>query len=304
MSPLTYSQHCKWIEKCLEVEWRVKVASLNILLTAVVWRQDHNGFTHQDPGFLDVVANKSPEVVRIYLPPDGNCLLSCMDHCLRSSNYVNVIVADKQEHLQYLPMDQAIEHCTKGIGIWRQFSTDANDEPDIVMASCGDVSTHESLAATDLLLQHFPELKIRFVNVVDLFKLISHADHPHGLTDAEWSALFTPDKPIIFNFHSYPWLVHRLTYKRPGAHQNLHVRGYTEKGNIDTPLELAIRNQTDRFSLAMDAIDRIPSLHNSGAAARQELLNAQIRARNQAFENGVDPEFLSSWTWPHQEKTK
>ncbi|KAL1875960.1 hypothetical protein VTK73DRAFT_9671 [Phialemonium thermophilum] len=292
------NQHCKWIEKALEVEWRDKVASLNILLTAVVWRQDHNGFTHQDPGFLDVVANKSPEVVRIYLPPDGNCLLSCMDHCFRSSNYVNVIVADKQEHLQYLPMEEAIVHCTKGIGIWPQFSTDRGEEPDIIMASCGDIPTHESLAAIDLLLQYFPELKIRCVNVVDLFKLISHVDHPHGLTDKEWVSIFTNDKPIIFNFHSYPWLVHRLTYKRPGS-LNLHVRGYKEKGNIDTPLELAIRNQTDRFSLAMDAIDRIPNLHNRGATAREALRNEQIKARNEAFEQGVDPAFLKDWTWPH-----
>jgi xylulose-5-phosphate/fructose-6-phosphate phosphoketolase len=292
------NQHCKWLEKCLEVEWRAKVASLNILLTAVVWRQDHNGFTHQDPGFLDVVANKSPEVVRIYLPPDGNCLLSVMDHCFRSLNYVNVIVADKQEHLQYLTMDAAIEHCTKGIGIWPQFSTDAGEEPDLVMASCGDISTHESLAAIDLLLQHFPDLKIRCVNCVDLFKLIHPSDHSHGLTDAEWVSLFTSDKPIIFNFHSYPWLVHRLTYKRPGS-MNLHVRGYKEKGNIDTPLELAIRNQTDRFSLAMDAIDRMPHLRNRGASARQSLLNAQIKARNEAFATGVDPSYLKDWTWPH-----
>ncbi|KAL2171458.1 hypothetical protein VTG60DRAFT_2865 [Thermothelomyces hinnuleus] len=297
------NQHCKWIEKCLEVEWRSKVSSLNILLTAVVWRQDHNGFTHQDPGFLDVVANKSPEVVRIYLPPDGNCLLSCMDHCLRSSNYVNVIVADKQEHLQYLSMEDAIVHCTKGAGIWPQFSTDNGAEPDVVMASCGDIATHETLAAIDLLLQHFPELKIRCVNVVDLFKLISHVDHPHGMTDAEWEALFTADKPIIFNFHSYPWLVHRLSYKRPGAWRNLHVRGYREKGNIDTPLELAIRNQTDRFSLAMDAIDRMAGsgvLGNRGAAAREALKNAQIKARTEAFENGVDPDFLKNWTWPYE----
>ncbi|ERT02669.1 hypothetical protein HMPREF1624_00970 [Sporothrix schenckii ATCC 58251] len=291
------NQHCKWIEKCLEVEWRVKVASLNILLTAVVWRQDHNGFTHQDPGFLDVVANKSPEVVRIYLPPDGNCLLSVMDHCLRSSNYVNVVVSDKQEHLQFLSMEAAVEHCSKGIGIWPDFSTDAGEEPDLVMASCGDISTHEALAAVDLLLNHFPELKIRFVNVVDLFKLISHVDHPHGLTDREFKALFTDDKPIIFNFHSYPWLVHRLTYKRPGSH-NIHVRGYKEKGNIDTPLELAIRNQTDRFSLAIDAIDRMPHLHNRGAAARQDLLNNQISARNVAFETGADPAIWTNWTWP------
>ncbi|KAF9869231.1 hypothetical protein CkaCkLH20_13290 [Colletotrichum karsti] len=292
------NQHCKWIEKALEVEWRNKIASLNILLTAVVWRQDHNGFTHQDPGFLDVVANKSPEVVRIYLPPDGNCLLSTMDHCLASSNYVNVIVADKQEHLQYLSMEKAVEHCTKGIGIWPQFSTDQGEEPDLVMASCGDISTHESLAAIDLLLQHFPELKIRCVNCVDLFKLISHEDHPHGLTNAEWVSLFTDDKPVIFNFHSYPWLVHRLTYKRPGS-INMHVRGYKEKGNIDTPLELAIRNQTDRFSLAMDAIDRMPLLHNRGASARQALLNQQIAARNEAFETGMDPPFLKNWMWSH-----
>lgn len=246
-----------------------------------------------------MVANKSPEVVRIYLPPDGNCLLSCMDHCLTSSNYVNVIVSDKQEHLQYLSMEAAVEHCTKGIGIWPQFSTDAGEDPDLVMASCGDISTHESLAAIDLLLQHFPDLRVRCVNCVDLFKLIRHEDHPHGLTDAEWCALFTADRPIIFNFHSYPWLVHRLTYRRPGAHENLHVRGYNEKGNIDTPLELAIRNRADRFSLAMDAIDHIPTLRNRGAAARQSLLNAQIAARNQAFEDGVDPAFLSGWTWPH-----
>ncbi|KAI1505054.1 D-xylulose 5-phosphate/D-fructose 6-phosphate phosphoketolase [Biscogniauxia marginata] len=295
------NQHCKWLEKCLEVEWRAKVPSLNILLTAVVWRQDHNGFTHQDPGFLDVIANKSPEVVRIYLPPDGNCLLSVMDHCFRSSNYVNVVVADKQNHLQFLNMEQAVEHCTKGIGIWQQFSTDANSEPDLVMASCGDVSTHESLAAIDLLLEHFPELKIRCVNVVDMFKLISHADHPHGLTDAEWVALFTDNRPIIFNFHSYPWLVHRLTYKRPG-NMNIHVRGYKEKGNIDTPLELAIRNQTDRFSLAMDAIDRIPKLGNRGATARETLKNQQIAAAAEAFENGVDPPFLSNWVWPESRR--
>jgi len=291
------NQHCKWIEKCLEVEWRAQVASLNILLTAVVWRQDHNGFTHQDPGFLDVVANKSPKVVRIYLPPDGNCLLSVMDHCLRSANYVNVVVADKQEHLQYLDMDAAIQHCTKGIGIWPQFSTDAGYDPDLVMASCGDVSTHESLAAVHLLLQHFPELKIRVVNCVDLFKLIHPTDHPHGLSDREWIALFTDDTPVVFNFHSYPWMVHRLTYKRPGA-RHIHVRGYKEKGNIDTPLELAIRNQTDRFSLAIDAIDRIPHLKNRGSAARQTLLNDQIVARTEAFETGMDPPRLTEWVWP------
>lgn len=280
----------------MEVEWRAKVASLNILLTALVWRQDHNGFTHQDPGFLDVVANKSPEVVRIYLPPDGNCLLSVMNHCLRSSNYVNVIVADKQDHIQYLDMDAAIAHCTKGVGIWPQFSTDIGQEPDVVMASCGDIPTQESLAAIDLLLQHFPDLKIRCVNVVDLFKLISPTDHPHGLSDAEWVAIFTEDKPIIFNFHSYPFMIHRFCYKRPGS-KNLHVRGYKEKGNIDTPLELAIRNQTDRFSLAMDAIDRMPNLKNRGAAAREALRNEQIKASAYSYEVGMDPPSLKNWTW-------
>jgi xylulose-5-phosphate/fructose-6-phosphate phosphoketolase len=292
------NQHCKWLEKCLEVEWRVKVASLNILLTATVWRQDHNGFTHQDPGFLDVIANKSPEVVRIYLPPDANCLLSVANHCLRSANYVNVIVADKQDHLQYLTMDQAIAHCTKGLGIWDWASNDSGAEPDVVMASCGDVPTLESLAATALLREYVPDLKIRFVNVVDLFKLIPEHEHPHGLSDCAYRAVFTNDRPIIFNFHSYPWLVHRLTYKRPGQH-NLHVRGYKERGNIDTPLELAICNETDRFSLAIDAIDRVPRLGNTAAAAREALLNRQIAVRNYAFHEGIDPEDLRAWVWPY-----
>lgn len=292
------NQHCKWIEKCIEVEWRVKISSLNILLTATVWRQDHNGFTHQDPGFLDVVANKSPEVVRIYLPPDGNTLLSVTDHCLRSTNYVNVIVADKQDHLQFLNMDEAIEHCTKGVGIWDWASNDQGEDPDVVMASCGDVPTLEALAATALLRDLLPSVKIRFVNVVDLFKLISETNHPHGLSDVEWKSIFTEDRPIIFNFHSYPWLVHRLTYKRPGQ-ANIHVRGYKEKGNIDTPLELAIRNQTDRYSLAMDAIDRIPTLHNTGAAVREKLRNLQIAAKTAAYENGIDPAYITGWRWPY-----
>ncbi|AAW46259.1 phosphoketolase, putative [Cryptococcus deneoformans JEC21] len=298
------NQHCKWIEKCLEVEWRVKVSSLNILLTATVWRQDHNGFTHQDPGFLDVVANKSPEVVRIYLPPDGNCLLSVMNHCFDSKNYVNVVVADKQDHLQYLDMEAAVAHCTKGLGIWEWACVgDPNENPDLVMACCGDVPTMESLAATALLKEYLPELKIRFVNVVDLFKLISHVDHPHGLTDRQWVSYFTEDTPIIFNFHSYPWLIHRLTYKRPGS-QNIHVRGYKEKGNIDTPLELAIRNETDRYSLAMDAIDRLPHLKNKGSMAREKLYDAQIKARDWAFEHGIDPEDVRKWKWPYGPKTE
>ncbi|OQV01062.1 XFP domain-containing protein [Cladophialophora immunda] len=291
------NQHCKWIEKCLEVEWRAKIASLNILLTATVWRQDHNGFTHQDPGFLDVVCNKSPEVVRIYLPPDGNCLLSVMDHCFRSSNYVNVIVADKQNHLQYLDMDAAIEHCTKGAGIWDWASNDQGQEPDVVMASCGDVPTMEALAATALLREYIPELKIRFVNVVDLFKLIPEHDHPHGMSQREFEAIFTPNRPVIFNFHSYPWLIHRLTAQRP-SQANLHVRGYNEKGNIDTPLELAIRNRTDRFSLAIEALDRMPELGNKGASAREKLLSSQIKYRTAAFNDGIDPEEIRKWVWP------
>jgi xylulose-5-phosphate/fructose-6-phosphate phosphoketolase len=291
------NQHCKWLEKCNEIEWRAKIASLNILLTATVWRQDHNGFTHQDPGFLDVVANKSPGVVRIYLPPDANCLLSVADHCLRSSNYVNVIVADKQNHLQYLDKEAAIQHCTKGVGIWKWASNDEGEEPDVVMASCGDVPTIESLAATALLRSHFPDAKIRFVNVVDLFKLIPEKEHSHGLSDLEYKAIFTDDKPVIFNFHSYPWLIHRLTYRRKGQH-NLHVTGYLEKGNINTPLELAIRNGTDRFSLAIDAIDRMPGLQNKGSGARETFVNERIAARNYAYENGIDMEAFTNWAWP------
>ena len=292
-----FNQHAKWLEKCNELPWRAKVSSLNLLITALVWRQDHNGFTHQDPGFLDVVANKSPEVVRIYLPPDGNCLLSVADHCLRSVNYVNVIVADKQVHLQYLDMDSAIVHCTKGAGIWDWASNDQGAEPDVVMASCGDLPTMESLAAAALLRQHLPEVKVRFVNVVDLFKLVPCTEHPHGMTDREFEALFTPDKPVIFNFHSYPWLIHRLTYRRP-SQRNIHVRGYKEMGNINTPLELAIRNQTDRFSLAIDAIDRMPRFHATGSSVREALRNEQIACQNHAYEFGLDRSEITDWKWP------
>lgn len=289
------NQHCKWLEKCAEVSWREKVASLNILLTSTVWRQDHNGFTHQDPGFLDVVCNKSPEVTRIYLPPDANCLLSTMDHCFRSVNYVNVIVADKQNHLQFLDMDQAVAHCSKGLGIWDWASNDKGEEPDLVMAGCGDVSTQEALAATALLRQHLPDLKIRFVNVVDLFKLQPNGYHPHGLHDAEYAAIFTDNKPVIFNFHSYPWLIHRLTYKRKGQ-QLMRVRGYKEKGNIDTPLELAIRNETDRYSLAILAIDSLKStLGNKGAAAREHFLDKRTWSASNAYETGEDPDDYVNW---------
>ncbi len=292
-----FNQHAKWLEKCSELPWRAQVASLNLLITGLVWRQDHNGFTHQDPGFLDVVANKSPSVVRIYLPPDANCLLSVADHCLRSVNYINVMVADKQTHLQYLDMDAAREHCAKGAGIWGWASNDDGEEPDVVMASCGDVPTMESLAATALLRQYLPDIKVRFVNVVDLFKLVPHTEHPHGMTDREFEALFTSSKPVIFNFHSYPWLIHRLTYRRPAQH-HIHVRGYKEKGNINTPLELAIRNQTDRFSLAIDAIDRIPRFCDTGSGVREALLILQIACKNHAYEYGIDPQEITSWQWP------
>jgi xylulose-5-phosphate/fructose-6-phosphate phosphoketolase len=292
-----FNQHAKWLEKCNELPWRAKVASLNLLITALVWRQDHNGFTHQDPGFINVVVNKSPSVVRIYLPPDANCLLSVANHCLKSINYVNVIIADKQVHLQYMDMDAAIVHCTKGAGIWDWASNDQGEEPDVVMASCGDVPTMESLAATALLRQHLPDLKIRFVNVVDLFKLISRIDHPHGMTDREFEALFTSTKPVVFNFHSYPWLIHQLTYRRPGQH-HIHVRGYKEKGNINTPLELAIINQTDRFSLAIDAIDRIPRISERGSSVREALLNEQIACLNHAYQFGMDRPDITNWKWP------
>ena len=292
-----FNQHAKWLEKCNELPWRADISSLNLLITGLVWRQDHNGFTHQDPGFLDVVANKSPEVVRIYLPPDGNCLLSVGNHCLNSTNYINVMVADKQPHRQYLDMDAAIAHCEKGAGIWDWASNDQGEEPDVVMASCGDVPTMESLAATALLRQHIPDIKVRFVNVVDLFRLVPHTEHPHGLTDSEFEAIFTPDKPVIFNFHGYPWLIHRLTYRRPGQH-NLHVRGYKEQGNINTPLELAIQNETDRFSLAIDAIDRMPRFKVKGASVREWLVNQQIACKEHAHEFGIDKPEISDWKWP------
>jgi xylulose-5-phosphate/fructose-6-phosphate phosphoketolase len=292
-----FNQHAKWLEKCNELPWRARISSLNLLITGLVWRQDHNGFTHQDPGFLDVVANKSPEVVRIYLPPDGNCLLSVGNHCLNSTNYVNVMVADKQPHRQYLDMEAAIAHCEKGAGIWDWASNDQGEEPDVVMASCGDVPTIESLAATALLRQHLPDVKVRFVNVVDLFKLVPHTEHPHGLTDREFEAIFTSDKPVIFNFHGYPRLIHRLTYRRPGQH-NLHVRGYKEQGNINTPLELAILNQTDRFSLAIDAIDRVPRFRVKGASVREALVNQQIECKAYADEFGIDQPEINNWKWP------
>ena len=292
-----FNQHAKWLETSRGLSWRVPVSSLNLLITSVVWRQDHNGFTHQDPGFIDVVLNKSPNVCRVYLPPDANCLLSMANHCLKSTNYINVIVADKQKHLQFMTMDQAIEHCTKGLGIWSQASNDQGSEPDVVVASAGDVPTQEALAAVVLLRESFPDLKIRFINVVDLLKLTPATEHPHGLSDRDFDSLFTVDKPIIFNFHGYPWLIHRLTYRRTN-HQNLHVRGYKEKGNINTPLDLAIQNQIDRFSIAIDVIDRVPRLRISGAHVKEKLRNMQIDCQSYAYEFGVDKPEIDQWTWP------
>ncbi len=296
-----FNQHAKWLSICDHLSWRRKIASLNLLITSTVWRQDHNGFTHQDPGFLDVVLNKSAAVTRIYLPPDANCLLSVADHCLRSENYINVIVSDKQKHLQYLDIDAAMTHCTKGIGIWNWASNDEGQEPDVVFAAAGDIPTQEALAATALLRDRFPDLRIRFVSVVDLFKLQPSTEHPHGLTDADFDSLFTVDKPIVFNFHGYPWLIHRLAYRRTN-HRNLHVRGYKEKGNINTPMELAINNQTDRFSLAMDAIDRIPKLQRIGAHAKEEFRDCQIACRRHAYEHGIDSAEISGWKWPYGKK--
>lgn len=290
-------QHAKWLEICNHIHWREEVASLNILITSTVWRQDHNGFTHQDPGFLDVILNKSPDVVRIYLPPDVNTLLSVADHCLRSHNYVNVIVSDKQMHLQYHDMDFAIKNCTKGIDIWEWASTDAGEEPDVVLACAGDIPTKESLAASVMLREAFPDLKIRFVNVIDLFKLQPDTEHSHGLSDRDFDSLFTTDKPIIFNFHGYPWLIHRLTYRRTN-HHNLHVRGYKEKGNINTPLELAISNQIDRYSIAIDVIDRVPKLKVAGAHMKEHFRDEQIACRNYAFEHGIDQSEMLNWHWP------
>lgn len=292
-----FNQHAKWLDISEDIPWRAPIASLNLLITSTVWRQDHNGFTHQDPGFLDVVVNKSPTVCRIYLPPDINSLLSVADHCLRSTNNINVIVADKQKHFQFLDMDAAIKHCTKGIGIWDWASSDDGVEPDVVMVGCGDVPTQESLAAICLLHEQFSDLKIRFINVVDLYKLSPETEHPHGLSDYDFDSLFTKDKPIIFNFHGYPWLIHRLAYRRTN-HKNLHVRGYKEKGSINTPLELAIRNEIDRFSLAIDVINRVPRLQVIGAHAKDELRDMQIECSQYAYKHGTDKPEIANWTWP------
>jgi xylulose-5-phosphate/fructose-6-phosphate phosphoketolase len=290
-----FNQHAKWLKMTREIPWRRPIASLNYLLTSHVWRQDHNGFSHQDPGFIDYVVNKKSEIIRVYLPPDANTLLSVADHCLRSRHYVNVIVAGKQPALTFLSMEDAILHATRGIGIWPWASNDEG-EPDVVIAAAGDVPTLEALAAVELLRTDLPELRIRFINVVDLMRLQDDKEHPHGLSSRDFDALFTSDKPVIFAFHGYPWLIHRLTYRRTN-HDNLHVRGYKEEGTVTTPFDMVMRNDLDRFHLAMDVIDRVPSLGSHAAEIRQSLVDRRTEARAYAREHGEDPPEIRDWTW-------
>jgi len=293
-----FNQHAKWLKVTRDIEWRRPIASLNYLLTSHVWRQDHNGFTHQDPGFIDHVMNKKADIVRVYLPPDANTLLSVADHCLRSRNYVNVIVAGKQPELQWLDMNSAIEHCTNGIGIWEWASTDNNTEPDLVMACAGDVPTLETLAAVDLLRQHFPDLKIRVINVVDLMTLQPSTEHPHGLSDHDFDSLFTTEKPVIFAYHGYPWLIHRLTYRR-NNHDNLHVRGYKEEGTTTTPFDMTVMNDLDRYHLAGDAVDRVPKLQRVGAHFKQFLRNKLVEHKQYIYEHGIDMPEILNWKWKY-----
>jgi xylulose-5-phosphate/fructose-6-phosphate phosphoketolase len=291
-----FNQHAKWLKVTSGLPWRRKIASLNYLLASHVWRQDHNGFTHQDPGFIDHVVNKKAEVVRVYLPPDANCLLSVIDHCLRSRHYVNVVVAGKHPAPQWLAMDAAVAHCTEGIGIWQWASNDQDAEPDVVMACAGDVPTLETLAAVSILRQHLPELKIRVINVVDLMKLQPKTEHPHGLSDADFDSLFTINTPVIFAFHAYPWLIHRLTYRRTN-HDNFHVRGYKEEGTITTPFDMTVLNEIDRFHLVMDAIDRLPRTGTKGVYLKQQLANKLIEHKNYIDEFGQDMPEIRDWKW-------
>ena len=291
-----FNQHAKWLKVCNGIPWRAPVASLNYLLSSHVWRQDHNGFSHQDPGFIDHVINKKAEVIRVYLPPDANTLLVVTDHCLRSRNYVNVIVAGKQPEPQWLNMDAAIKHCTAGIGIWEWASNDKGDEPDVVMACAGDVPTLETLAAVELLNTHFPDLKIRVINVVDLMTLPPPGEHPHGISDKDFDVLFTRDKPIIFAYHGYPWLIHRLTYPRTN-HKNLHVRGYKEEGTTSTPFDMVVMNDLDRFHLVADVIDRVPQLGPRAAYAKQEIRDKLIEHKQYIAEHGEDLPEIRNWKW-------
>ena len=293
-----FNQHAKWLKVTRGIPWRRPIASLNYLLSSHVWRQDHNGFTHQDPGFIDLVVNKKAEVIRVYLPPDSNTLLSVADHCLRSHHYVNVIVAGKQPSLNYLPMDDAILHCTRGVGIWEWASNDEQGKPDVVLGCCGDIPTLETVAAAALLREHLPELKVRVVNVVDLMRLQPDTEHPHGLSDHEFDALFTPNRPIVFAYHGYPWLIHRLTYRRTN-HGNLHVRGYKEEGTTTTPFDMVMLNDLDRFHLVMDVIDRVPGLADTAGRLRQEMSDRRIRARAYTREHGEDDPEIAGWEWPY-----
>jgi len=291
-----FNQHAKWLKVTRDIPWRRPVASLNYLLTSHVWRQDHNGFSHQDPGFIDHVANKKADVIRVYLPPDANCLLSVADHCLRSRNYVNVIVAGKQPELQWLDMDAAVRHCTAGLGIWPWASSDEGGEPDVVMACAGDVPTLETLAATRILRDHFPDLKVRVVNIVDLMTLQPQSEHPHGLSDKDFDVLFTTDKPIIFAYHGYPWLIHRLTYRRTN-HKNLHVRGYKEEGTTTTPFDMVVMNELDRFHLVGDVIDRVPKLGSRAAYTKQWIRDRLLDHKAFIRRHGVDMPEIREWTW-------
>jgi xylulose-5-phosphate/fructose-6-phosphate phosphoketolase len=292
-----FNQHAKWLKVTAALPWRVKIASLNYLLSSHVWRQDHNGFTHQDPGFIDHVVNKKAEVVRVYLPPDANCLLSVMDHCLRSRHYVNVVIAGKHPAPQWLSMDAAVKHCTLGIGIWQWASNDQEAEPDVIMACAGDVPTLETLAAVALLRQHLPDLKVRVVNVVDLMKLQPQSEHPHGLSDDDFDSLFTRDKPVIFAFHAYPWLIHRLTYRRRN-HANLHVRGYKEEGTITTAFDMTVLNDLDRFHLVIDVVNRVPHLGSRGAYLKQRLQDKLVEHKQYIDRFGEDLPEIRNWTWP------
>jgi xylulose-5-phosphate/fructose-6-phosphate phosphoketolase len=292
-----FNQHAKWLKVTRHIPWRRPIASLNYLLTSHVWRQDHNGFSHQDPGFIDHVVNKKAEIIRVYLPPDANCLLSVADHCLRSRHYVNVIVAGKQPALNYLPMDDAVIHCTRGIGIWDWASTDGDEEPDVVLGCCGDVPTLETLAAAAILRDRVPNLRVRVVNVVDLMRLQPDSEHPHGLPDAEFDALFTKTKPVVFAYHGYPWLIHRLTYRRTN-HPNLHIRGYKEEGTTTTPFDMVMLNDLDRFHLVIDVLDRVPGLAEREAQLRQDMVDARLRARAWTREHGEDEPDVRDWTWP------
>jgi xylulose-5-phosphate/fructose-6-phosphate phosphoketolase len=292
-----FNQHAKWLKTTRHIPWRRPIASLNYLLTSHVWRQDHNGFSHQDPGFIDHVMNKKAEVIRVYLPPDANTLLSVTDHCLRSRSYVNVIVAGKQPALQYLAMDAAVKHCTTGVGIWEWASNDAGAVPDVVMACAGDIPTLETLAAVDLLRRHFPDVKIRVVNVVDIMTLQPKSEHPHGLSDADFDSIFTADRPVIFAYHGYPWLIHRLTYRRTN-HDNLHVRGYKEEGTTTTPFDMVVLNQLDRFSLASDAIDRVPRLQAVGGHVKQLIRDKLLEHAEYIRVHGEDLPEVRDWAWP------